>query len=72
MIDIVVVLFSPNVTPSGLAVSGTTSIKINEESFGSYIMSSVIFTVNTVSRPKEEFNKTVDVGKSKSAATKRL
>ena len=37
MIDIVAILFSPNATPSGLAVSGTTSIKVNEESFGSYI-----------------------------------
>ena len=68
MIDIVAILFSPNVTPSGLAVSGTTSIKVNEESFGSYIMSSVMFTLNTVSCPKEELNKTFDEGRSKSAA----
>ena len=73
MIDIVAILFSPNATPSGLAVSGTTSIKVNEESFGSYIMSSVIFTLNTVSCPKEELNKIFDEGRSNSAAVyKRL
>ena len=69
MIDIVVVLFSPKVAPSSLAVSGITSMIINEVSFGSYFVSSMMFIVSTVSRPEEDSNDTLDDTKSKSAAT---
>ena len=71
MIDTVAVLFSPKVTPSSLAVSGITSVMTNEESLGSYIVSSMIFTVNTVSCP-EESNNTFDDSKLKSAAIIKL
>ena len=67
MIDIVAVLFSPKVTPSGLADSGITIVMTNEEFLGSYIASSIMFTVNIVSCPKEESNSTFDDGKLKSA-----
>ena len=70
MIDTVVVLSSPKVTPSDLAVSGITSVMMNEESPGSYIVSSVTFTVNMLSCPREESNDTFKDGKLKSAAIK--
>lgn len=63
MIDIVAVLFSPKVTPSGLAASGITIVMTNEEFLGSYIASSIMFTVNVVSCPEEESNSTFDDGK---------
>ena len=68
MIDIVAILFSPKVTPSGLTLSGITSMIINKESFGSYIVSSIMFTANTVSCPIEESKITFDDKISKSAA----
>ena len=68
MIDTVAVLFSPKITPSGLAVSGITSVMTNEEFLGSYIVSSMMFTVNVVSCPEEESNNTFDDIKLKSAA----
>ena len=70
MIDTVAVAFSPKVTPSSLAGSGITSVMLNEESFGSNMVSSIIFTVNMLSCPKEESNDTFSDGKLKSAATK--
>ena len=68
MIDIVEILFSPKVTPNSFAVSGIISIIINEESFGSYFKSSMIFIVNFASCPKEESNNTFDDKISKSAS----
>lgn len=67
MIDIVAILFSPKVTPSGLTLSGITSMIINKESFGSYIVSSIMSIVNTVSCPIEESKITFDDKISKSA-----
>ena len=60
MIDIVVVLFSPKVTPSGSTVSGIARVMVNEESCGSYFVSSMMFTVKTDSCPKEGSNDTFD------------
>ena len=68
MIDIVAKLFFPKETPNSLAASGITSIIINEESTGSYIMSSMIFIANNASCPMEESNNTFDVKISKSAS----
>lgn len=68
MIDIVAVLFSPKVTPSDSAVSGITRVMINEESFGSYIVSSMMFTAIWVSCPKEGSNNTLGESSLKSAA----
>ena len=71
MIDIIVVWFSPKVTPSGSAVSGITRVMINEELLGSYFVSSMMFTANWVTCPREESNNTLVESSSKSAATNK-
>ena len=68
MIDIVAVVLSPKVTPSGLTVSGITRVMLNEDSCGSYFVSSMIFTMNTNSFPKEGSNITFDEINLKSSA----
>ena len=72
MIDIVAVWFSPKATPSNSEFSGISRVIINDESFGSYFVSSVMFTTNTLFCPKEESNNTVDESRLKSAAINNI
>lgn len=69
MIDIVAVLLTPRVAPSGLAASSMTMEILNTEEYGSYLMSSMISTVNIVSWSLAESNIISDVVTLKSAAT---
>lgn len=62
------VLYSPKVAPSGLAASSNAIEMLNTDTDGSYIISSMISTVNVVVWPLAEPNIISDAVKLKSPA----